>query len=166
MKAYIEQLIDYNYWANGLIMKYAEKLTPEQFLQEHAYSQNSVRDILAHVMLAERLWLDRMQGKSRVLEEHRKFFSPDRFKTIKSLYAEWFDLELQMRDYLAGTSEKMLLQDFKYLRSDETEHKNRYLDVFTQLFFHGMQHRAELAVILTNLGYSPGNLDYITYLRP
>jgi len=82
------------------------------------------------------------------------------------LYAEWFDLELQMRDYLAGTSEKMLLQDFKYLRSDETEHKNRYLDVFTQLFFHGMQHRAELAVILTNLGYSPGNLDYITYLRP
>jgi uncharacterized damage-inducible protein DinB len=166
MKAYVEQLIDYNYWANGLVMKYAEKLSAEQFLQEHSYSQNSVRDLLAHVMLAERTWLDRMQGKSRVLDEFKKFSNPDRFRTIKTLYGEWFDLELQMRDYLSGFSEKKLLEEFEYLRSDESEHQNRYLDIFTHICFHGMQHRSELAVILTNLGYSPGNLDYIAYLRP
>ena len=165
MKAYIEQLMDYNYWANGLIMKYAEKLTHDQFLQEHSYSQSSVRDILAHVMLAERLWLDRMRGKFRVLDEYKKFFKPDRYTTVKALYAEWFDLELQMREYLSKMSEKQLLEDFKYLRSDESELEDRYVDVFTQLFFHGMQHRAELALILTNLGHSPGNLDYSAYLR-
>ena len=33
MKPYIEKLIDYNYWANGLILKFAEQLTGEEFLQ-------------------------------------------------------------------------------------------------------------------------------------
>jgi uncharacterized damage-inducible protein DinB len=30
---------------------------------------------------------------------------------------------------------------------------------------HGMQHRSECAVMLTDLGQSPGNLDVTTYLN-
>ena len=66
MKTYIEQLIDYNYWANGLILKYAEKLTPAQFVEENSYSHQSIRDILAHVMFAEWTWLNRMQRNNFV----------------------------------------------------------------------------------------------------
>lgn len=166
MKAYIEQLIDYNYWANGLILKYAEKLSEEQFTQENPDSRQSVRDILAHTMLAEWLWLDRMQGKSRTLEEFKKFFKLERYPTIKECYDDWFDIELRMREFLAEMPEKQLVEKFSYVRSDGTELEDRYMDVFTQLAFHGMQHRAELAAILTDLGHSPGNIDYIIYLRP
>ncbi len=165
MKAYVEQLIDYNYWANGLIMKFVEKLSAAEFIQDISYSQNSVRDILAHIMLSERLWLDRMNGKSRVLDEYKKFSNPSRFGTLKTLYNEWFDLELRMREFLANMSAEKLTEGFSYQRSDGSEYENSYLDVFTQLVLHGMQHRSELAVILTNLGHSPGNIDYSVYLR-
>ena len=46
MKDHILKLYDYNYWANGLVLKYVEKLTQEQFIQGDAHSQGSVRDIL------------------------------------------------------------------------------------------------------------------------
>ncbi len=39
MKAYVEQLMDYNNWANGLILKYAEKLPEGQYLELISYSQ-------------------------------------------------------------------------------------------------------------------------------
>jgi uncharacterized damage-inducible protein DinB len=165
MKAYIEKLIDYNYWANGLVMKNAEKLTDEEFRQENGSGLDSVRDILAHVMLAEWLWLERMQGKSRILDEFKKFFKLERYPTIKECYDDWFDIELRMRDFLANMPEEQLTQTFEYARSDGSEYENRYIDIFTQLILHGMQHRSELAVILSKLGHSPGNLDYIVYLR-
>ena len=34
-----------------------------------------------------------------------------------------------------------------------------------QVIYHGIQHRAEVAVTLTDLGYSPGDLDYLNFLQ-
>lgn len=166
MKAYIEQLIDYNYWANGLILKYAEKLTPAQLVEDNSYSHQSIRDILVHVMFAEWTWLNRMQKQQLSPEKRKKVFDPDLYPDIKAIYNAWFDLELRMRAYLAEFTEKKLLETFRYLRSDGVEFENRYIDIFTQMAFHGMQHRAECAQILTELGHSPGNIDYIVYVRP
>lgn len=55
MKAYVERLMDYNYWANGLVLKYAEKLPEEQYLELISYSQIKSCRILGHILLAETL---------------------------------------------------------------------------------------------------------------
>ena len=166
MKAYIEQLMDYNYWANGLIMKYAEKLPVETFTAPVSDTLSSPRDILAHVLFAETIWLDRMQGIQRSLDEMLKAFRSENYPEIKDLFGDWFELELRMRQYLADLDEKTLLSTFTYSRTDGTAQEDRYIDIFTQLVFHGMQHRSEMAQILTDFGHSPGNIDYIIYLRP
>ena len=166
MKAYIEQLIDYNYWANGLILKYTEKLSPEVFTSPVSESLGSPRNILAHLLFAEWVWLDRMQGVHKSPGEMRKVFRAENYPEIKELYGDWFEQELRMRQFLADMEEKQLLADFTYTRTDGSKQESRYIDIFTQLVFHGMQHRTEVALILTDLGHSPGNIDYIYYLVP
>ena len=166
MKAYMEQLIDYNYWANGLILKFAETLSAENFVGAELVGQQSLRDILCHIMFAERIWLNRMQGIIMPMEEMKKIFSPASYPDIEKLLKDWFDLELEMRSFMGKFTELTYNEEFSYQRSDGSSLTDRYGDIFTQLVLHGMQHRAECALILTSLGHSPGNLDYITYLRP
>ncbi|MBN2043427.1 MAG: DinB family protein [Anaerolineales bacterium] len=166
MKAYIEQLMDYNYWANGLIMKYAEKLTAEQFVQPVSEVQDSPQAILSHIMFAERYWLDRMEGKLVSADELHKQFGPQNYPEIKALYGAWFELELRMRQLLADFDEKDLPKSFSYIRPNGEERSYRYIDILTHVVLHGMQHRAEAAFILTHYGHSPGNLDYNYYLQP
>lgn len=166
MKAYMEQLIDYNYWANGLILKYAERLPAEKFVEGELKGLQSLRDILCHIMFAERIWLNRMQGITMSMEEMKKIFTPDKYPDIEKLYKDWFDLELEMRAFMGELTELTYKEEFSYQRSDGSSLTDRFGDIFTQLVLHGMQHRAECALMLTSLGHSPGNLDYITYLRP
>ena len=136
MKAFIEQLIDYNYWANGLIMKYAEKLTNDQFIQPVSEIQDSPRVMLSHILFAERYWLDRMQGKAIPAEELNKQIGPQKYPTTKELYGTWFELELRMRQFLADLDEKDLVKTFSYIRQSGEEREYRVIDILTHIVFH------------------------------
>jgi len=166
MKDFNDQLMDYNYWANGLILKYTEKLSKDQYLKSISPFQYSLRDILCHTMFAETLWLNRMQGQTMSRDQQREFFQNENYTNLNTLYEDWFDLELRMRAFLGEMNDERLREAFSYSRSNGETHNHRFVDVFTQLVFHGMQHRSECAVILTEFGHSPGNIDYIVYLRP
>jgi len=43
--------------------------------------------------------------------------------------------------------------------------ENPLWHILMQLIYHSISHRAEIAGQLTALGHSPGNLDFIIYLR-
>ncbi len=60
----IQQLYDYNAWANRRALSAAEKLSPEQFIRSVVSSFSSVRDTLAHICAAECIWLERFKGRS------------------------------------------------------------------------------------------------------
>jgi uncharacterized damage-inducible protein DinB len=165
MKAYLEQLYDYNVWANGLILKYVEQLPEEQFTQETSHSHTSIRETLVHIMAAEWVWRERMQGNTIELTTARKEFAPENFPTAEKLYHRWFDEELAMRNFLGDLGEEGFLGTFNYKNSAGKELEDTIADVLTHVALHGMQHRAEVAALLTEFGFSPGNLDYSSYLH-
>ncbi len=165
MKDHVLKLYDYNYWANGLILKYVEKLTQEQFIQSDAHSQGCVRDILVHIMFAEWVWRERMVGDSPDLSVVTLNLQPEDFTSTQDLYDRWFDEELKMRDFLENINDEKINGKFTYKSVRGEEFENGYLDVLTHVVLHGMQHRADVAEMLTGFGQSPGNIDYIVYLR-
>jgi len=60
----IQQLYDYNAWANRRSLAAAEKLKAEEFTRPLGSSFSSVRDTLAHIYGAEWSWLERFQVRS------------------------------------------------------------------------------------------------------
>ena len=43
--------------------------------------------------------------------------------------------------------------------------QNQLAHILHHVVIHGMQHRSEAAAILTDYGHSPGNIDFIIFLR-
>ena len=165
MKAFTEQLMEYNYWANGLIVKHVEKCTDEQFLEQIPFLNTNLRDILSHTLFAEWSWLMRFEGQEMTREERREFFQPAKYTNLQQMMSDWLDVELRLRAFLGNMDADQLGSLFRFTVYDGRAFEYRYVDIFTQLAFHGMQHRSECAAILTEMGHSPGNIDYIVFTQ-
>jgi uncharacterized damage-inducible protein DinB len=57
-------LIDYNYWARDRVLDAVTTITPEQFVRPMGNSFSSVRDTIAHICAAERIWISRLKGEN------------------------------------------------------------------------------------------------------
>ena len=161
-KADIELLIDYNYWANKLIAEQAARLTAEQLTepQPPGFSPGSFKKTLAHTMSAEWIWRMRCQhgiSPTALLNEAE-------FADLPAVLARWAEEEQRMREFVSGVTDEQLAQVMDYKNTSGEPYKKIRGHCLTHLVFHGMQHRSECAVLLTNYGVSPGNIDLIYYL--
>ena len=81
-------LIDYNYWARDRVLDALATITPEQFIRPMGNSFKSVRDTVAHICAAERIWITRLKG-----ENPQGFQEPDRLRDVDAARKEWAELE-------------------------------------------------------------------------
>ena len=157
----IELLYDYNYWANRRIHTQAALLTPEQLDTSLVLGYGSLLDTLAHQLGAEITWLTRLtQGITLPKVPGREEY-PD----LPAILQRWQEQEQSMRAYLSSLTEEALAQPFRYITTKGKPHEMPRWELLMQLSNHGTQHRAEEAMLLTRFNQSPGDLDFILFLR-
>src|SRR5438105_9514284 len=105
----IQQLYDYNAWANRRSLAAAEKLKPEDFIKPLGSSFPSVRDTLAHIYGAEWIWLERFQGRSPAS-------LPDttQFTDIASLAQRWGEFEPRLLNFVRNLTQSDLDGTLEY----------------------------------------------------
>ena len=156
----IQLLYKYNSWANSRILDAAENLTEEQFLAPASYPHGGLRGTFTHILFAEWLWRLRWQGESPTVR-----MKPEDFVTFKSLRVRWAQEEILLMAFVDGLEDKQLDNTFNY-NSTEGEPLQRILwQAMAHVVNHGTQHRSEAAAMLTELGYSPGDIDLMLFLR-
>lgn len=155
-------LYEYNYWANARILEAAAKVSHQQFIAPGKMSHGGLRGTLAHTLLAEWIW--RMRCHERV--SPTSVFTEDEFPTLADLVTRWQAEEKQMRSFLSNLTDEDLPQIIDYTATGGRPQANILWQILAHVVNHGTQHRSEAAVLLTELGHSPGDLDLIVYLRP
>ncbi|MEK6222307.1 MAG: DinB family protein [Chloroflexota bacterium] len=160
IKNYFLQLHGYNGWANQLILKTAQDLTEEQFEKNTTHSHGSFRDTLYHNYGAEWFWRERMQGGPSTAFIEKEEFSD--LNTIKTYYSQEAN---DMKVYIDSLAEDDFSKEFIYKNSKGDKHSQIISDILTHVVVHGMQHRSELAIMLTGYGHSPGNIDFVVYTQ-
>lgn len=155
----IQLLFAYNTWATKRLLDTTEQLSHEQFLEQVIVPHlGSVRKMLVHLLDAEWIWRHLLHT-SQVPE----LLVESQFPTLGSIRGFWETDRLAMQGFVASLTDADMDRIVRY-ESDGNQRVRVMWHCLTHVVNHSTQHRAELAATLTELGYSPGDLDFSVYM--
>jgi uncharacterized damage-inducible protein DinB len=145
-------LLDYNGWANRVLLSAAGQLSPAEFIQQLGASFGSIQGTLVHILDSEQTWLQRWQGKRR-----RPALQPGGFPDAAALAAGFATLEAEQTTYFGALTDDAL-------RSRCTVDGRHYVlaDLVYHAMSHSMYHRGQVASLLRQLGHAPPNTGFRT----
>lgn len=156
----IRSLYRYNQWANTRILDTASQLSHEEYMAQGAHPHRYLHGVLTHILFAEWIWRNRWTGVSPTVR-----LQPEEFPTLDALKARWQSENAEFQNFLSGLTGERLNCPFQYSSMDGVRFENLLWESMVHVVNHGTQHRSEAAVILTELGRSPGDLDMILFTR-
>jgi len=161
LKQYLTRLYEYNYWANARILDTVAQVTEGQLVQPMSPHHGSLRGTLVHTLSAEWIWRTRCQ---EAIYPTAMFAETD-FPTLVAVRTRWGEEEGHMWAYLDWLDDETLAQKMPYRTTGGTLQENNLGEILIHVVMHGMQHRAEMAMVLTDYGHSPGDIDLIMFVR-
>jgi uncharacterized damage-inducible protein DinB len=156
----IQLLYKYNSWANKRILNAAAQVTEEEFLAPASYPHGGLRSTLTHTLFAEWIWRTRWQGESPTMR-----INPADFPTFDALRTRWHKEEMALNAFLDDLTNEKLNSVFHFRNTRGDEFENILWQAMVHVINHGTQHRGEAAVMLTEFNHSPGDTDFMVFLR-
>lgn len=161
LKDYIRFLYEFNTWANNRILDTSVQLSLHEFLrgQGSSTAEPSIRDTLVHTMSAHEVWLARWGGVSptRVLE-------PNDFGTVALIREYWDQVDYHTRGFIQAVEDNVLMETMHYTNTKGKPFAYPRWQTMVHQVNHATQHRSETALLLTQAGHSPGDLDLLLYM--
>lgn len=155
----IQLLFEYNDWANERILSAAETLSPEQLKASNDLGWGSLHGLLAHILDAEYGWRHYLADGEDVT-----WLQADDFSDLAAIRQRWAAENQALEDYLNGLSDEAL--DGKVFYEVGGQQRFHILwHCLAHMVNHGTQHRSECAALLTELGCSPGDMDFTVFLN-
>lgn len=152
-------LFAWHWWAWEKVLSQIEELSAEQYAAAAPLlNEGSLRATLLHAWDVEETWLCRSQGIEPGDEP-----SVEDVPTLADLRDRWRATESGWSSFLTDLSDVDLATEMRYGDS-QRQYVNPLWALMTHCVTHGMQHRSEVAMVITELGHSPGNLDFIIHV--
>ena len=157
----IVELFDYSYWAFDRVWSAIDQLSDAQFTADLGYSQGSIRNIIVHLISAQRRWLCRLQGTP--LAPHLPF---EAFPSKKLARLEWEHDREECLQYVVALTREDLAQAVSYtIPNRGVEAVNDRWEILMQMVNHATDHRSQmLALLNSKYGLATPEHDFIIYL--
>ncbi len=146
---YLRRQFAYDLWANREIVS---ALRPAD-----ASSRRSLQ-LLAHIISAEQLWLDRLTRRPPSLPVWPEFDLTRCEAQLAELGAAW-------SDYLDTLSSTVLGGTVAYKNTKGEPWTSTVQDVLTHVMLHSAYHRGQIATEMRGRGHTPASTDFIHAVR-
>jgi uncharacterized damage-inducible protein DinB len=149
MLEHIGSLFSYDGWANREVLDSMRALD--------APPARST-ELLAHIVSAERLWLERLLAERQTLPVW-PLFNLDQIKLqIEDLPGLW-------KNYLTSLGEAGLSASLTYKNTKGETFTSRKQDILLHVIMHSAYHRGQIAADMRAAGFSPASTDFIHAVR-
>jgi uncharacterized damage-inducible protein DinB len=149
--AEVRDLFAYDRWATERVLAQVDDIDEPTWSRAGVIDERGLGGVLVHMLGAYQRWLHGLAGDDGTYRPEREpLLSPDELATRWA--AEW----VAMDAFLETVDDAWLARDDEGVP---------FAGMLQHLVNHGTQHRSEAAVLLTQAGRSPGELDLITWLE-
>lgn len=145
---HLRELYVYNDWANRRIIT-ALKTAPSE----------KSRRILAHLLITEQEYYERLYGKDSFGFDFWQDLSLDELGDLARANAERFEKLLRKFD------DEGLDLKIRYRTSEGVWYENTFRELLTHVLIHSSIHRGNIITKLREENHQPPKIDYIIYLR-
>jgi uncharacterized damage-inducible protein DinB len=156
----VRELYAVDRWANRRLLDVVAGLEPELAIRPVGtqFSAPTLKGVLAHVLGAEGLWLERWKGT-----DPTAVLTDADFPDVAALRARWEPVEREVRAFVDALEERDLQRVVRYrnLRGDAFALPLWVL--LQHVANHSTHHRSEVATMLTMLHASPPPTDLLIY---
>ena len=149
MLDYLRRQFAYDDWANHevlIALKAGEEPPPKSLKW------------MAHIVAAERLWLERLQSEKQTLPVWPEF-------TLEQCRDQAADLARSWREHLASLSAPDLDRTVAYTNSKGEHYNSRVVDILSHVILHSAYHRGQIAADMRAAGLTPAYTDFIQGVR-
>ena len=149
----LRELYDHHAWTMDRLLALAREVPPERAAEPWG-SAGSLVAILDHILSAQRIWLGRWREEGPVAWTDAG--------TVAEVERRWLVVQAEMRGFLATLGPDDPARAFPQYPAPRD--RRTLGAAITHVLVHSAQHGAEAAELLTQLGHSPGDLDFMEFL--
>ena len=146
---YFRRQFAYDAWANREVLA---------VVRASAQAQSRPLQLMAHILSAERLWLERLQQRPQSLPVWPEF-------NLEQGEAQAAELGRLWNNYLDEMSPASLSKTVSYKNSKGEPWTSAVQDVLTHVLMHSAYHRGQIASHMRASGQTPAYTDFIHAVR-
>ncbi|MGB8889835.1 MAG: DinB family protein [Candidatus Korobacteraceae bacterium] len=149
LRSYLQRQFEHDFWANREEVRALAAIENPPAL---------ALKLLAHIVAAQWLWLDRLQRNPQRIAVWPEF-------PLSEYEVQLRQLEQMWRSYLVSLSEEDLTTACRYTNSKGEGWESNVIDILAHVLLHSAHHRGQIATELRRSGNIPVPVDYIHAVR-
>jgi uncharacterized damage-inducible protein DinB len=144
---YLGRDFAYNAWANGQSLR---------SLDTAATVPDRAREVMAHILAAESLWLRRLKKPAPELDLWPPLSLTQCCLLADEVWCHW-------AAFLACMTEQTLNEEILYHTSEQEMEGNLVEQILRGVILHSAYHRGQIAMLLGRAGQKPATTDFIDW---
>ena len=157
---YYSTFARYNAWANTRLYEACAKLPESEYLKPRASFFGSIHATLNHLMVGDRIWLGRIEGRAEKLALNQILYGD--FTALQVARVAEDDRLVRV---VEGLDPTRLDQPLDYLNTRGERFRTPLRIVLDHLFNHQTHHRGQVHGLLSQTPVPPPELDLIYFVR-
>ncbi|KKJ76144.1 hypothetical protein WH95_14215 [Kiloniella litopenaei] len=156
----LQQLAEYNYWANHTLYKSCSNLSETDYKAERPSFFGSIHNTLNHILVGDRIWFGRFENKPEKLS-----LSDVLYEDFASLQTARENEDLRILDYARNITQDTLDSTLSYTTIAGDTYSDPLGILLQHAFNHQTHHRGQIHCLLSQTNVTPPSLGMTFYLR-